>query len=259
MKYIEKITMSTAVLLSSTAFTIPCAPLPKEPATTEKGFVVLELFTSEGCSSCPAADELMAKLQNEKSDQPRYILSYHVDYWDRLGWRDAFSDPQFSKRQRKYGEWLRDPQIYTPQLVVNGKSVCIGSDEVSIKAIEKEYQTKSTSATLTLRGEQVADKMNLHYEVLGNNDRSELLIATVQKYAITNVKRGENGGRILHHVQVVRSLSTFPVEHDSEGQQSITLPPGFNAKDFEIIAMIQDTRTGEITAATRANLPNTVR
>lgn len=255
MKYIEKISVSAAVLLSSAAFTTPCTmSTPIDTATNEKSFIVLELFTSEGCSSCPPADELLAKLQQEKSDVPRYILSYHVDYWDRQGWRDAFSDPQFTKRQRQYTQWLNDPQLYTPQLVVNGKSSCVGSDELRIRSLEKNAKSKVVTNTLSIDAKQIGDKATFHYQLKESESNTQLLIAIVQKHATTKVMRGENEGRTLHHVQVVRNLSSLDVSLKKTGEHSITLPIGFNTKDWEIVAFTQNTTTGEITTATRASL-----
>jgi hypothetical protein len=86
-----------------------------------KGFAVVELFTSEGCSSCPPADDLVAKIQKENNDQPVYILAFHVDYWNNLGWKDSFSSSAFSKRQNQYADWLNLRSVYTPQVIVNGR------------------------------------------------------------------------------------------------------------------------------------------
>src|SRR5579859_6695441 len=102
-------------------------------APAAKGFAVVELFTSEGCSSCPAADALVATVQKEDKDLPVYILSFHVDYWDRLGWKDAFSDAAYSDRQREYARWLRLSSVYTPQVVVNGHQEFVGSDAVKLR------------------------------------------------------------------------------------------------------------------------------
>lgn len=255
MKYIEKISVSAAVILSSAAFTTPCTmSTPIDTVTNEKKFAVLELFTSEGCSSCPPADALLAKLQQEKSDIPRYILTYHVDYWDRQGWRDAFSDPQFTKRQRQYTQWLNDPQLYTPQLVVNGKSSCVGSDELRIRSLEKDVKSKTPTNTLSIHANQIGDKAMFHYHLKEDDKNTQLVIAFVQKYATTKVMRGENKGRTLHHAQVVRNLSSIDVSNKKTGEHSITLPIGFNTKDWEILAFTQNTETGEITTATRTSL-----
>ncbi|MDF2431558.1 MAG: hypothetical protein JWP44_1189, partial [Mucilaginibacter sp.] len=134
--------------LGSTAF-INARFLNKVNAD-KKGFAVIELFTSEGCSSCPPADELVAKIEKESKDKPVYILAYHVDYWNRLGWRDVFSSANFSKRQHEYADYLHLQSVYTPQIVVNGKSEFVGSEESTLrKAITASLQ-KAPAAQLTL-------------------------------------------------------------------------------------------------------------
>jgi hypothetical protein len=135
---------------------------------------------------------------------------------------------------------------------MNGKSACVGSDEVSIRAFEKKSGDTGTTATLAISGLQAAGKITLQYQARGIHEASRLLVATVQKRGTSHPKRGENSGRVLNHVQIVRSLSTFSIADTSQGQESIKLPAGFNAGDWEIVAMIQDSTTGEITAATRA-------
>src|SRR6187402_1594915 len=99
----------------------------KLATTTNNGFAVVELYTSEGCSSCPPADELVSKIQKESNGQPVYILAFHVDYWNRLGWKDVFGDAAYSKRQNDYAQYLKLPSVYTPQIVVNGKKEFVGS------------------------------------------------------------------------------------------------------------------------------------
>src|ERR1700743_2334239 len=84
-----------------------------------RGFALVELFTSEGCSSCPPADEFAARIAKENQDKPVYVLAFHVDYWDRLGWKDRYSNPEFSQRQQRYAQYLHLESVYTPQVVVN--------------------------------------------------------------------------------------------------------------------------------------------
>ncbi len=98
----------------------------KEIPEDTKGFALLELFTSEGCSSCPAADALLAKIQQEAQGKPIYVLAYHVDYWDRLGWKDIFSNRDFTRRQNEYGGWMNLNSVYTPQVVINGSNEAVG-------------------------------------------------------------------------------------------------------------------------------------
>ena len=100
--------------------------------TDSNGFAIVELFTSEGCSSCPPADELMAELQQEAKDKNICLLAYHVDYWNRLGWKDQFSSNEFTKRQQKYMDWLNLYVMYTPQFIINGTTEFAGYNESAL-------------------------------------------------------------------------------------------------------------------------------
>src|ERR1043166_8631139 len=104
----------------------------KQPA--DKGFAVVELFTSEGCSSCPPADNLMAALAKKYADRPVLFIGMHIDYWNRLGWKDEFSQHIFTERQNEYGHYLRSDQAYTPQAIVNGRMQMIGSGRIGLIA-----------------------------------------------------------------------------------------------------------------------------
>lgn len=220
----------------------------------KKGFAVLELFTSEGCSSCPPADDLMAKIQNEYKDQPVYLLAFHVDYWDRLGWKDVFGNADYSNRQKEYGDRLSGGTLYTPQLVVNGKSEFVGSDEFKIrKAITKALATEHRT-TLTIQSEQQDDNLVINYQVSKGAKDSRILIAVIQKSATTKVERGENRGYLLSHAQIVRKLHSEAVAEGGEGTTELRLPHEFNPKDWEVMAMIQEASSGEIVTATRINL-----
>src|ERR1700749_1590133 len=120
MKSIKILSFAAFILLAafaSTAFIN--AHLNKKTSDT-RSFAVVELFTSEGCSSCPPADELVAKIQKEDNGKPVYILAFHVDYWNRLGWKDVFSSADYSARQQQYARWLKSSEGYTPQAIVNG-------------------------------------------------------------------------------------------------------------------------------------------
>src|SRR5262245_9342561 len=125
-------------------------------------FALLELFTSEGCSSCPPADALLARLASEARNAGRrvYALSFHVDYWDRLGWKDRYSSAAYSKRQGEYARRFRLASLYTPQLVVNGEQEMVGSDARSVEAalraaLARPAQTR-IAITATARGLEVS-------------------------------------------------------------------------------------------------------
>lgn len=228
-------------------------PKPGDGKTTKgDGFVVLELFTSEGCSSCPRADELLSGVQKRAGDKPIYILGYHVDYWDHQGWRDIFSSPENTKRQYWYVSKL-NAQIYTPQVVVNGKAEFVGSDEAALTRVLENSLQGVPANTLKLTGKSEAGKMAITYQTSGSKN-AVLMIAMVQKNAVRQIKRGENGGRTLRHVQIVQKLESFKLSNTDVGNVQVSLSPEFTSSAWEIIGFLQDTRTGEIFAADKLDL-----
>jgi hypothetical protein len=217
-----------------------------------KGFAVIELFTSEGCSSCPPADALVAKIQKESKDKPVYILAYHVDYWNRLGWKDQFSSAEYSGRQNDYANYLHLQTVYTPQIVVNGKIEFVGSEESALRNAIKNSLQKAPTAQLSLNILKVdQNQATIKYNTEGTDKNTTLLIALVQKNAQTKVERGENGGRTLSHVQIVRKLQKVPL-NGNNGQADIALPNGFSQDKWEIIGLLQNISTGAITGASKA-------
>lgn len=218
-----------------------------------KGFAVVELFTSEGCSSCPPADALVARVQKESSDKPVYILAFHVDYWNRLGWKDQFSSAEYSQRQNQYARWLKSSSVYTPQVIVNGRTEFVGSEESKLRNAIKTGLEKPALSELTLSNVKVEnDKANLKYSVGASADNAVLLLALIEKNATTKVERGENGGRTLSHVQIVSQLRNVQLKNGNSGIENIALPHDFDPKRYELIGFVQNTVNGEITGAARA-------
>ncbi|WP_431244443.1 DUF1223 domain-containing protein [Flavobacterium sp. P21] len=222
--------------------------------TNKKGFAVLELFTSEGCSSCPTADELMGKIQNEYKDQPVYVLSYHVDYWDDLGWKDIFSNADYTKRQYSYGKWLQKEPIYTPQLIINGKTDYVGSQETAVRSGFTKLLSKPAEANLVISAQRLKNGSLVSYKASGNSRNTQLVLVLVQKSAKNKVKRGENEGKLLSHYQIVRNLTTRSITADEKGRTNLYFPKNFNTQNAEIVGFIQDTATGNILGATKVNL-----
>ena len=174
--------------------------------------VVAELFTSEGCSSCPPADDLLRELIKAQSVDGVEVLglSSHVDYWDRLGWRNPFSSPFFSARQTTYGsDVFRSDGIYTPQLVVDGSLEAIGSDKGAVRRILLEAAKRPKAAvTVTVAGEndrmaQIDVRIDVP-EGLAGHGAADIVVAVAEDGLVTHVKRGENNGRTLSHAGVVR-------------------------------------------------------
>ncbi len=237
-----------------------CINVPSEtaskplPATGDhKGFAVVELFTSEGCSSCPPADKLIERISNENPDKPIYILAYHVDYWDHQGWKDPFSAREYTDRQRKYASWLNLQTIYTPQIVVNGAIEFVGSDARTAAQVISDELNQTSGNTLTLNGKIEGGKINVYYQVAVHEKRADLLLALVQKNGESNVMAGENSGRHLSHVQIVRQLKRFDLNNKTV---SMDLPAGFDATGWELTGMVQRTSDGRITAAVKVDLRN---
>ena len=210
-------------------------------------FAVLELFTSEGCSSCPPADEILRGVANQDNV---FALSFHVTYWNKLGWKDAFSQKMFDERQYAYGRLLQSNGVYTPQLVVNGSEEFVGSRKSQTeKSIEKAL-TQTVEAGIILNKTFENNTLKAHYKLVGNFKNTVLNIALVERNIETKVLKGENEGRTLKHDNVVREFQTIQINATGEGTISLNLPSDFKQKDCKIIAYLQNKDTWKIVAAT---------
>jgi len=164
--------------------------------------IVVELFTSEGCSSCPPADKLLAELAN----RPDVLaLSFHVDYWDRLGWKDPYSSREATERQNHYATLLDLDTVYTPQIVVDGKWQAVGSDRADVEHALGLAQRQRRDVPVTL----VLDRGRAQIALGPGADivPAAVLLIGFDRRHVTVVKRGENGGRTLAHVDVVRGIA----------------------------------------------------
>ncbi|SFD47900.1 Protein of unknown function [Flavobacterium phragmitis] len=217
----------------------------------KKGFALLELYTSEGCSSCPPADELLGKIQNEYRDKNVFVLAYHVDYWDKQGWKDIFSNADYTKRQYDYAQFMGKEPIYTPQVIINGKTDFIGSQETSLRNGIKSALSKPALANLSLETAKNSNILSVQYNVESTSKNSRLLLAVVQKEAKSNVKRGENANRVLLHYQIVRQLQTVNLSKGKKGTATISLPKNYNSQGFEVIGFVQDADSGVVLGVKR--------
>jgi hypothetical protein len=179
---------------------------PTPPQAAVPVPVVVELFTSEGCSSCPAADEVARSLEARQPvpGAEVIVLGEHVDYWDRLGWKDPFSAAAFSGRQRQYATVFK-ADSYTPQAVVNGRYELVGSRSAELSQRIAEA-TRAPRATVALSC-PTATTLAVRVGNLPPGTRApEVLLALTETGLATQVGRGENAGRLLHHAAVVRAL-----------------------------------------------------
>jgi hypothetical protein len=230
-------------------FTALSAGKPTDQQTGENGFAVLELFTSEGCSSCPAADDAVAKLSGRKNV---YALSFHVDYWDYLGWKDQFSNPAYSERQKKYGSLFHLSSIYTPQTVVNGKTEFVGSDETRLRNTIEENLRANRTYKISLQSKVTTGIISVSAITDGTEDM-QFNLALVQNRATDHIQRGENQGKTLHHFNIVREFHSIPLKNNSVTDQ-LNLPPGLVPGDCSLIAYLQNVKTGKIETATSSDL-----
>lgn len=215
-----------------------------------KGFAVVELFTSEGCSSCPAADAAIARLLR-KNIANTYILSYHVDYWDRLGWKDEFSQQKFSSRQQEYSRHLSLEGVYTPQIVVNGTAQFVGSNENALNNAVNNGINNGSSSNMHITAKKTNNTVLVSYNVTGNEPMF-LNAAIVLPEADTKVKGGENGGRTLHHVNIVSNLMV--AEAKGSGEITIEIPTQLSGKPFKIIAYTQAKKSFKVLGADEVTL-----
>lgn len=229
---------------------------------------MVELFTSEGCSSCPPADRLLSQLaaQAEKDGKAVFVLSFHVDYWNQLGWADPFSRPEFTKRQQRYSE-IREGRVYTPQMIVNGTDEFVGSQGARARSGVAAALERSAGAAIALSVDPAvparagkdggpvsggATAWDVGYRVTGGAEGDLLNLALVEKGLSVPVKRGENGGRTLKHDNVVRAFRTLRLDAKGEGRIRMESPAGMRADKSALIGYVQQAATFTILGAAQA-------
>jgi hypothetical protein len=228
-------------------------------STPSSGVAVVELFTSEGCSSCPPAERLLGELARdaEHDGRPVFTLAFHVDYWNGLGWADRFSDPAFSQRQRDYARTLHVDEIYTPQMVVNGTTQFVGSDrDGAARAIAGALAGQSAvTMTVQVNGNK-RDGYTVHATTKGAGAGAVVNIAVVERGLATDVKSGENKGRRLEEPSVVRWFKSVPLSDAG----TVIVPPlaAVQTEHTSVIVYTQQPGNGPIFGAAATSLPATV-
>ena len=205
------------------------------PARAGERPIVVELFTSEGCSSCPPADALLAEL----ASRPDVLaLSFHVDYWDRLGWKDPFSSHEATERQNRYATLLDLATVYTPQIVVDGKWQAVGSDRADVEhALELARRSlKEIPVTLALDHGQAQITLGPG----GDGVSASILLIGFDRRHVTAVRRGENSGRTLAHVDVVRGIEEIARFAGNAGEIEAPIP--WNCDRVAVVLQAADGR-----------------
>jgi hypothetical protein len=219
-----------------------------EPGVPRKA-VVVELFTSEGCSSCPPADELLAHLRQDLSAKNIQVipLGFHVDYWNSLGWEDRFSSADYSRRQEQYTQSLRVDGPYTPEMVVDGVVEFVGNDAGHAQRSIREAASQSEVATVKISS-AAADQLAVQVKAPNSAKDAQVVLAITEDNLTTQVGSGENGGRTLHHAAVVRELRQLGRLHEGsfEANVPLKLDKDWKRADLRAVVFVQEGPSGKV-------------
>jgi hypothetical protein len=263
--------LAKTILLCATVQGASSIPNPTEMLTMEsvtkvrslsgfapvlQPFVVLEMFTSQGCSSCPPADKVLSKTiaTARANDQQVIALAFHVDYWNYLGWDDPFSTAENSARQRWYGN--KFGQIYTPQLVVNGATAFVGSDALKTKTIVEQTLKQTPDAGIELGAPRLSSsgRITTQFTLNGSYEGCVMHAALVSKTEQTSVRLGENGGRSLENANVVRVFKSLTGKLPQSGSLVLDIPVGLDPENVQIVAYLQHHKSSRIIGAAATTL-----
>jgi hypothetical protein len=259
---LSRIMMEWTVLVLLLAFS---GAADSQTADSQKSdnTVLVELFTSEGCSSCPPADALLRQIDGQRVRSGQFIvgISEHVTYWNSLGWKDPYSDKEFTQRQEAYARRFHLEDSYTPQMVVNGQEQFVGSDKAALlRALAKQSQP----LPLSLRIESMAaqgDTLILGFSLHGAaaSKATQVFAVIADDIDQSSVLRGENSGRTLVHVSVARSITPISTLHGSGNSSvKVVLPPrnqGERKQAKYLILFAQATDLGQVEGVTSKPLP----
>ncbi|HXZ95875.1 MAG TPA: DUF1223 domain-containing protein [Burkholderiales bacterium] len=243
-----------AVILSISIIP-PAFPGECSAKSGDRRVALLELYTSEGCNSCPPVDEWVSKLPSKGLTSDRIVpLAFHVDYWNYLGWQDVFAQKLFTERQRQTAHLNRSTFIYTPQLVLNGRDYHSGllRDNTSERIKEINQQKPLADINLVLirpASGQLHVSGKITVPIAPERQDAQAYLALYENNISNDIKGGENSGRILHHDFVVREL-VGPIPIDSQGnaliEQTFNLKPGWKLHDSGVTAFVQNKRSGDV-------------
>ena len=251
-----KVSLISSIALLSTAVWLGSKPAR---AANDRVPVLVELFTSEGCSSCPPADRFLEKLDRQPlSGAEIIVLSEHVDYWNHIGWRDPYSSHLYSDRQSEYASRFGLDGVYTPQMVVDGSTEFVGSNtDLADKAFAQALNTPKIAVRLssvslgtarTLRARVEADALPPSV----TQSEAEVYVVLALNHAESHVFGGENGGRTLSHVAVVRRLvKVGPLKHNEGFSENLELKleSGLDTHNLRLIAFVQEPKQGKVLGA----------
>lgn len=238
-----------AFTASGLAAGLAAAAHPSLAAGQKTRPVVLELFTSQGCSSCPPADALLGELA--KRDDV-VTLAFHIDYWDYIGWKDPFDDPAYTARQRAYAATLGQRTIYTPQLVIDGVTHVVGSQRDAVESSIRERLATPSSQRVSVPiefGRRGDGPITVIVPAADTSGPADLYLAAVDAEHTTPVKRGENTGRVLAEYSVVRSFTR--IGRWTGQELAVTVgPETWHRGADRLVVLLQDAGLGAIWGVT---------
>ena len=206
-----------------------------------KPVAVVEMFTSQGCSSCPAADKILAKHAKENKV---VALSWHVDYWNYLGWKDTFSKAEFTARQQRYAVSFKRRGLYTPQAVVNGRTHAVGSDGKKIRFLMESYAKSGKGLTIPLKAVQKGETIEISADAANSGKDATLWVVYFDREKPVKIERGENRGKTITYHNVVRDFSMLGMTKG--GKVSVTLPlDEMKRKGFDACAVLLQETTAQ--------------
>jgi hypothetical protein len=230
------------------------------PSSDQPVPVLVELFTAEGCSTCPPADKLLEAMIASQPAAGAIIvgLGEHVDYWDRLGWKDRFSSAAFTKRQQVYADRFKEENVFTPQMVVDGQTAFVGSDvEAARRAIERAAAAAHGIVRLQIESSganQVTVSVTASALPATEGDRADVVFALIEDGLRTDVKRGENKGRTLTHAAVVREMTAAgEVTGDAAPVRAeLKIGRDWRRERMRVVAFVQERKSRRVLATASA-------
>src|SRR5215813_6209967 len=252
--------------------TTTATPATSEPGDGVRSPVIVELFTSEGCSSCPPADAVLAQLQKTQPVTGAEVitLSEHVDYWNYIGWSDPFSSALYSARQETYAQAFRSERIYTPQMVVDGQAEFIGSSlDKAREAIAKAARSPKADVRIIIpQAKDEKDKQAVRLSASVKNvplvtkgDVAEVIMVITEDRLSSDVSRGENSGRRLAHTSVVREMRALggvdPATKSFDSETTAVIDNGWKRDDLRVVVLVQERAHRRVLGAAVLNLSAT--
>jgi hypothetical protein len=242
--------MRTLVIVC--ALNLAASASAEAPAASQRVPVVLELFTSEGCSSCPPADLALTRLASAPPPRVSVIpLEFHVDYWNRLGWTDPFSNPLFTKRQEEYSHVFHGDGVFTPQMIVDGAKGFVGDEERARSATKVAGGSPKGVLSMLVSRVGLGVDVSVDIQTLpAGAQQSDLYLAITEDNLTTQVAKGENAGKTLHHSGVVRVLQQVgPAVAGKKLAATIPLDSAWKRPDLKAVAFVQESGKRIIAAA----------